>query len=366
MAETDHLGLPFIEAGQAQKHVTHNEALRLLDVAVQLAVTSVSSSPPGSPAAGERRIVGASPAGAFSGHADEVAAYQDGAWVFAAPKPGWRAWNIAEETLLVWNVAEWTEFSAGEGGGGGGGGEFDPENVDFLYINGADPEDETTKLAVRSNDILLDAVTAAEAGTGDVRLQLSKEDTGDTASVFFSHDFDGRAEFGLVGSNDFRLKVSADGETWVTSLLVNPADGIVSLPLGADLGASEATAAQFRANTADKYLSTDKVWLAAAIVSLSDGTTIAVDMSAGFNFSLTLGGNRTLGNPSNTKVGQSGAIVVTQDGTGSRTLSYAANWEFAGGSAPVLSTAANAKDVLFYWVQSSTSIIVTGILKGVA
>jgi hypothetical protein len=365
MAETDNLGLPLIEAGQAQKHITHNEALRLLDVVVQLAVESVISTPPGSPVTGERRIVGASPTGAFAGHANEVAAYQDGAWFFAAPQPGWRAWDIAEEVLLIWNGSVWTEFAAGEGGGGGGGGggEFDPENVEFLYINGADPEEESTKLAVHSNEILFDAVTAAESGTGDVRLQLSKEGTSDTASVFFSHAFDGRAEFGLVGTNDFRLKVSADGDTWVTSLLVNPANGIVSLPLGADLGASEATAAQYRSNTADKILSTDQVWSAAALVALSDGATIAVDMSTGFNFSVTLGGNRTLGNPTNTKVGQSGAIVVGATGS-TRTLALSSNWKANAGLSFPVSIATSDVAILFYWVESSTKIRITGLWTG--
>ncbi len=359
MAETENLRLPFIEAGQAQKHVTHNEALRLLDVAVQLAVASITSSPPWSPAEGERRIVGASPTGAFSGHTNKVASFQNGAWVFAVPKTGWRAWNIAEESLLIWSGTAWTEFVAG----GGGGGEFDPEDVDHLYINGSDPDGDSTKLAVRSNDILFDAVTVADSGTGDVRLQLSKEGTGDTASIFFSHDFDGRAEFGLVGSDDFRLKVSADGETWVTSLIVNPADGIVSLPLGADLGASEATAAQFRSNTADKILSTDQVWSAAAVVALTDAATIAVDMSSGLNFSVALGGNRTLGNPSNAKVGQSGVIVVTASSS-TRTLALSSNWKPHNGIELFpISIATTAAVAISYWVESSSVIWITGVMR---
>lgn len=362
MAVTEILGLPFIEAGQAQKHITHNEALRLLDVVVQLAVSSVTESPPESPIPGERRLVGASPAGAFAGHANEVAAYQDGGWFFAVPKPGWRAWNLAEETLLVWNGSAWTEFA---GGTGGGGGDFDPENVTFLYINGADPADDSTKLAVRSNDILFDAVPASASGTGDVRLQLSKEATGGTASVFFPHAFDGRAEFGLVGSNDFRLKVSADGDAWVTSLIVDPANGIVSLPLGVDLGPSEATAAQFRANTADKILSTDQVWSAAGIVSLTDAATIAVDLATGFNFSVTLGGNRTLGNPSNTKTGQNGAIVVGASGS-TRTLSLASNWKPNTGLSFPVTIATSDVAILFYWVESSTRIRITGLWTGAA
>lgn len=223
MSETDNLCLPFIEAGQAQKHITHNEALQLLDTVVQLAVGSVTSTPPGSPVAGERRIVGASPTGAFAGHANAVAAYQNGAWAFATPKPGWRAWNIAEEALLVWGGTAWVEFVAGEGGGGGG--EFDPENVEFLYINGADPEGDATKLAVYSNDVLFDAVRAADSGTGDVRLQLCKAAAGDTASIFFSKDFEGRAEFGLVGSDEFKLKVSSNGTDYREVLVIDPATG---------------------------------------------------------------------------------------------------------------------------------------------
>jgi hypothetical protein len=110
----------------------------------------------------------------------------------------------------------------------------------------------------------------------------------------------------------------------------------------------------------------DEIWEAAVPVALTDAATVAVDMGAGVNFTLTIGGNRTLGNPTNTKPGETGAIAVTQDGTGSRTLGYGSNWEFAGGVAPTLSTTAGTKDLLFYWVQSSTSIIITGILRAVA
>lgn len=118
----------------------------------------------------------------------------------------------------------------------------------------------------------------------------------------------------------------------------------------------EATAAQFRNNTADKLLSTDQTWSAAAEVTLSDGATISVDMSTFINAVVTLGGNRTLGNPTNMKVGQEGCIRIVQDGTGSRTLSFASYWEFAGGTAPTLTTTASAEDLLFFHVISSTRV----------
>lgn len=224
MTQSPNLALPFLEAGQAQKHVTLNDALRILDAVTQLAVVSIANTPPGSPENGVRYIVGGSPTGAFATHANEIAAYQDGGWIFFTPREGWRAWNADDETLLVWNGSAWTEIS------GGGGGAFDPEDVAFLYINGAEPEEESVKLAVRANDVLLHALEAAASGNGDVRLQLSKEAEGDTASVFFSRNFSGRAEFGLVGSDDFKLKVSADGSSWNESLIVDAATGAVRLP----------------------------------------------------------------------------------------------------------------------------------------
>ena len=99
------------------------------------------------------------------------------------------------------------------------------------------------------------------------------------------------------------------------------------------------------------------------VVSLTDAATIAVDLSLGNNFAVQLGGNRTLGAPTNTTAGQSGVIVVTQDGTGSRTLAYNSIYKFAGGTAPTLTTTASAVDVLAYYVESATRITVTSLLN---
>ena len=92
------------------------------------------------------------------------------------------------------------------------------------------------------------------------------------------------------------------------------------------------------------------------ISALTDGTTITPDFAAANNFSLTIGGNRTLANPTNLTAGQSGVIVITQDATGSRTLAYGSYWKFASGTAPTLTTTASAVDVLVYYVESSTRI----------
>lgn len=93
-----------------------------------------------------------------------------------------------------------------------------------------------------------------------------------------------------------------------------------------------------------------------AVTALTDGATITPDFSVANNFSVTLGGNRTLANPTNLTAGQSGAIVITQDGTGSRTLSFGSYWKFATGTAPTLTTTASKVDLLVYYVESSTRI----------
>jgi hypothetical protein len=120
---------------------------------------------------------------------------------------------------------------------------------------------------------------------------------------------------------------------------------------------TEASAAEIWAGSSTtKFVSPDKLFDAAAPQALTSGTTVTPDFGAGNNFSLTLAHNATLANPSNPKVGQSGVIEITQDGTGGRTMGYGANWKFPGG-APVLSTAAGAIDVLAYYVAASNRIL---------
>jgi hypothetical protein len=94
----------------------------------------------------------------------------------------------------------------------------------------------------------------------------------------------------------------------------------------------------------------------ATIATLTDGTTITPDFDAACNFAVTLGGNRTLANPTNIAAGQSGSIFISQDATGSRTLAFGSYWDFISGTAPTLTTTASAVDRIDYVVRSSTSI----------
>ena len=95
---------------------------------------------------------------------------------------------------------------------------------------------------------------------------------------------------------------------------------------------------------------------AVEVATLTDGATITPDFGANQNFTVTLGGNRTLANPTNIVVGQTGSIFVVQDGTGSRTLSFGTYYDFAGGTAPTLTTTASAVDRIDYIVRTATSI----------
>ena len=116
--ETPNLALPYILPSQAQKHVTHNEALRRLDALVHLAVVSRGSgAPPALPGEGDRYIVGHIATAGWSGHESEIAAWQDGAWVFYAPQPGWIAVVLDEEAVCFWDGADWQEFTGGSGDG---------------------------------------------------------------------------------------------------------------------------------------------------------------------------------------------------------------------------------------------------------
>ncbi|WP_242183904.1 DUF2793 domain-containing protein [Sphingomonas sp. CARO-RG-8B-R24-01] len=105
---TARLALPFLQSGQAQKELTHNEALALLDIAVQPIVEAVGlSTPPADPIAGQCWIVGANPLGAWGGKADALAGWTDGGWRFVAATEGMSAWNRNDMTVTRYVGGRW-------------------------------------------------------------------------------------------------------------------------------------------------------------------------------------------------------------------------------------------------------------------
>jgi Protein of unknown function (DUF2793) len=217
MTDTPNLGLPFIEGSQAQKHVTHNEGLRILDAAIQISVLDLTrTAPPSSPSEGERHAVASGATGAWAGHANAIATWQDGAWAFLAPNAGWCIWSVADAVMFVYDGTHWRDLR-----------NLAVDNLPHLGVNttAATPN----LLSVKSNAALLAAVNVADGGSGDARLQISKESAAKTASVFFSDAFSGRAEFGLAADDNFHLKVSPDGSAWSDALVIDRTSGKITL-----------------------------------------------------------------------------------------------------------------------------------------
>lgn len=201
----------------------------------------------------------------------------------------------------------------------------------------------------------------------EVNFSIAKRDADSNLITYISDAFDlGGTSYQPLDS-DLSAIAALTTDSFGRSLLTIGSD--VTLRAAAALGTSavldKTTAAQFRNDTPDKVLTTDQVWGAATSVALTPGATVSIDLNTGLNFTLAMGGNYTLANPTNGKDGQSGKIEITQDATGSRTLAYGANWLFSGGSDPILSTAANARDVLFYEVLADGKLL-GSLVKGLA
>lgn len=254
MTDTPNLALPFIYAAQAQKHVTHNEAIRVLDCLVQLSVLSRAlATPPSSPADGARYVVAASPTGDWTGHAGNVAAFQDGAWAYFTAKEGWVAWVANEAVSIVFKAGSWVLVPANglitDHGGLTGLGDDDhtqylnnsrgdarytPINPTTLGINAT--ADTTNRLALSSVASLFN-----HAGSGH-QVKVNKNTAGDTASFLFQDNFSGRAEIGLTGDDDFHFKVSANGSTFTEAIKINKTTGEVTFPAVAQVVVDRFTA----------------------------------------------------------------------------------------------------------------------------
>jgi hypothetical protein len=221
MPDTSSLKLPLLVAEQAQKHVTHNEALRALDALVQLAVKDRDlAAPPGLPADGDRYIIAASPTGLWAGRAAEIAVFQDGAWDFHDPLEGFRCWVEDENVFLIFNGSAWVDWGAALGA---------LQNLSLLGIGTT--ADATNPFSAKLNKALWTAKTAAEGGDGDLRYTMNKEAVADVLSLLLQRGFSGRAEIGLIGDDDLTIKVSPDGSSWATALVIDKSTGGVRLPV---------------------------------------------------------------------------------------------------------------------------------------
>ncbi len=222
MTNTSRLGLPMMDAAQAQKHVTHNDALVRIDALTHLSVVTRANAPVSSPAEGARYLVLKTATGVFSGHGDDIAVLQDGAWIFATPRAGWRVFVEDQFVLLAHDGSGWREIASGKS---------TPDQFAKLGVGTA--SDAGNPLSAKLNNALFASLNVAEGGSGDLRFKLNKESIGKTVSQLYQSNWSGRAETGLLGDDFYRIKVSPDGVSWNTALSVDSATGNVGLGVSA-------------------------------------------------------------------------------------------------------------------------------------
>lgn len=207
------LSLPYIQPAQAQKHVTHNEAIQRLDAVVQLRVRSFGAvAPPPAPAAGDVHDVGQGATDAWAGQSGALALWDGTGWQFLQPGDGWIAWDAGSLSLRVRQGGAWAAVA--------------PALQDLPGLGIATTSDEVNRLAVSA-----DATLLSHDGAGH-QVKVNKAAAAETASLLFQSGWTGHAEMGLTGTLDFSLKVS-DGAAWTTALSVARATGVVALPQGA-------------------------------------------------------------------------------------------------------------------------------------
>lgn len=231
-SQSPNLMLPYMAAAQAQKHLTHNQALEGLDLIVQLTLQSFSQTvPPLAPAEGQVWATGAGATGAWAGQDGQLAAWSNGGWQFFAPRAGWRA-ALGSEVRL-WSGAAWVQPEL--------------QNLPGLGINTS--HDATNRLAVASEATLLSHVGAGH------QVKINKAAVGDTASLMFQTGWSGRAEIGTLGDDMFGVKVSADGAAWATALAVDAATNVTTIAqLGLTTALSPASGGTGVANPAGAKL----------------------------------------------------------------------------------------------------------------
>lgn len=210
MDTTPRLELPYIAAQQAQKHVTFNTALQALDLLVQPSVKSRTlTTPPGGPAEGDSYIVGTGATGGWAGKDADFATWIDGHWVFRSPANGWLSYVEATAEIAIHQSGSWAVMVSNGG-----------STVATFGINAA--ADLTNRLVSAA-----DATLLTHDGTSH-RAKINKAATADTASLLFQSNFTTHAEFGLTGDNNWHVKVSPNGSSWVEALVANQTTGALT------------------------------------------------------------------------------------------------------------------------------------------
>lgn len=251
MNETQNLKLPLLRQGQLNKDITVNEALTLIDSILNSGLESLNpfNIPPSDLEDGTLILVGNNPLESFEGFENTIAFYNNG-WNFLKPKEGLILWVKDIKALSVFDGKNFIKINAPAGLQqenslieriealekkldqglknqilSHNGQSFAPSSiiseVDAIGIN-SKADTVRNKLSVKSDSNLF------TTETGDTRFILNKENERNTASFLFQTNWQGRAEFGSIGNDNFILKVSKDGISWIEVFEVDALTGKIN------------------------------------------------------------------------------------------------------------------------------------------
>lgn len=204
------LGLPVMQPSQAQKHVTHNEALSVLDAVTQLCVLDSTLTSPPLAQRGDRYLVPNESVGAWVNQDGAVASFDGNAWLFSTPQIGWLAFDQSLGKYLRFGGASWVGLPQ----------KSELANLQKVGIN-------STADAINWLSISAPASLYSHEGAGH-QIKVNKASVVDTASLLFQTNWSGHAEMGLNGSNSWWLKISPDGSSWQEAISFDPSSGSVS------------------------------------------------------------------------------------------------------------------------------------------
>lgn len=198
---TPRLDLPFLQAGQALKNITHNEALQRLDSGLYLSCSNMAADAlPSDPVSGVVIIISETPDTTLLSRIGQIAVFLTESWVWFLPKSGWTIWDEVGETLQVFDGQIWVGPTPG----------LVPDTLPHLGLNAS--ASTSQRLAVASD-------TSLFSHDGDShRLTLNRAATSDTASLLFQTNFAGDAELGLTGADGFSIKTSSDGTSFANRM----------------------------------------------------------------------------------------------------------------------------------------------------
>ena len=244
MENTTNLKLPLMIPNQSGKEITHNEALAIIDNILQNGVIDKDlTTAPENPNNNDIYIVGKNATGIWEGKDNQLAFYDNG-WRFIEPREGFIFWVNDEDKLYTYNGTKWVETIASSGSGSTteelndltdvgitSASQYDilqhdgtnfvntksPQQLSMIGINTT--ANTNNKLSVKSDYVLFDK------NTNNSRVKVNKATSADTASHLFQTNYSGKAEFGLIGNDNFTLKVSNDGETWNNAFVVDSTSG---------------------------------------------------------------------------------------------------------------------------------------------